>query len=50
MPRPSSASMKEMTIWPMLAGRSKPRVNSDEPLMARASESGLIPVPQKIPV
>ena len=34
----------------MPGGRSKPSVNSDEPLIANASVKGVTPVPQKISV
>ena len=34
----------------MPGGRTKPRVNSDEPLVANASVRGCTPVPQKIEV
>ena len=50
MPSPKPASTKLSATRPQPSGRSKPRVNSDDPDVANASYSGSIPVPQKIAV
>ena len=49
-PSPMSDSVNDSATRKVPSGRSKPRVSTDEPLVAKASASGRIPAAQKMAV